>query len=162
MSRVKCPNCHRDFTAVLSVNMFTLDANGKPQKGWFVCTECKEIVQPDMETKDRETKRAMALEACFHMARMIHAQKDVDDKLGTMTIDLDALQTWIRGMDEDLSNRVFKSRDPTVLRGALGYERWCTFTDPSSQLQRVTEERDRLFEPKPGIFSALVSSPTTN
>jgi hypothetical protein len=140
MTRVKCPNCHRDFSAVLSVNMFTLDANGKPQKGWFVCTECNETVQPDMETKDRvhictETKRAMALEACFHMARMIHAQKDVDDKLGTMTIDLGALQTWIRGMDEDVSNRVFKSRDPTVLRGALGYERWyldlCTFAGGS-------------------------------
>lgn len=148
MSRVKCPNCRRDFSAVLSVNMFTMDANGKPQKGWVVCTECKEIVNPDTETKDRmemlpETKRAMALEACFHMARMIHAQySNKNEKMGTLKIDLDALQTWIRGMDEGLSNRLFKSRDPDVLRSALTYEEWylqvCTF-DPSSQSQRVSE-----------------------
>jgi len=142
MSRVKCPNCRRDFSAVLSVNMFTMDANGKPQKGWVVCTECKEIVHPDTDTKDKtemfpETKRAMALEACFHMARMIHAQDaNKDEKMGTLTIDLGALQTWIRGMGEDLSNRVFKSRDPDVLRSALAYDEWylrvCTFV-PSSQ-----------------------------
>lgn len=130
MSRVKCPNCLRDFSPVLSVNMFTMDANGKPQKGWFVCTECNETVQPDMETKDTETKRAMALEACFHVARMIHAQDaNKDERLGTLKIDLDALQTWIREMDEDLSKRVFL--DPVILRGALGYERYylqvCTF-----------------------------------
>lgn len=148
MKCVECPNCHLDFLPVLSVNMFTMDATGKPQKGWVVCTECKETVLPEKKTPtptptplssrlyQKLEQKDLALEACMAIARTLRQHEcypkneNYDKPLGTLTIDLDKIRTWMRGLGRDLGSRVFSN--PDVLREVFGYENWyaecCTFS----------------------------------
>lgn len=67
----------------------------------------------------------LALEACVLVARMIRAfDKDKDDQksLGSLTIDLEGIRLWVRGLSEDRANQLFS--DPVALRDALGHEPW--------------------------------------